>query len=124
MNKVILMGNLGQDPELKYSKSDTPILNLRIATTERRKVGEQWEDFTEWHSIVMFGSRAESLSKHLGKGDKVCVEGRLQTRAWDDKDGNKRYTTEVIVDDLEFAGGNKRESGGGSKEPRRNRDDF
>lgn len=122
MNKVILMGNLGQDPEIKYSQAGNAILNMRLATTERRKVGDQWEDHTEWHSIVMFGKRAESLNRILNKGDKICAEGRLQTRSWEDKEGNKRYSTEIIVDDVELAGGGKR--GGGDSDPRRNRDDL
>lgn len=108
LNKVILIGNLGADPELKYSQGGAAILRLRLATTERfaNKNGERQER-TEWHTVSMFGARAEGLAKHLSKGQTIYIEGRLQTRSWEDKDGNKRYSTEVVANDLLFLGGGR-----------------
>lgn len=115
LNKVMLIGNLGQDPELRYSQGGGAILRLRLATTERyvTKGGEKQER-TEWHTAVMFGTRAEALNKYLTKGQTVYIEGRLQTRQWEDKDGNKRSTTEVIANELLFLGGGR---GGGGGRP-------
>jgi len=97
LNKVMLIGNLGQDPEIKYSPSGTAIANLRIATTENKKGKDgSWEEQTEWHRVVMFGKTAETCKNYLHKGSKVYIEGRLQTRSWDDKDGQKKYMTEIV----------------------------
>lgn len=104
VNKVILLGNLGQDPELRTTRSGTSVCNLRIATGERRKQGDEWVDHTEWHSVVCFGGTADAVSKYLSKGSQVHVIGRMQTRDWEDRDGNKRWTTEVIADDVTFVG--------------------
>lgn len=101
VNKVILIGNLGADPETRYSQAGTPITRLRIATAERRKQGEQWVDHTEWHSVTCFGKNAENAGQYLRKGSKVYVEGSLRTSSWD-KDGEKRYRTEVVANDLQF----------------------
>ncbi len=111
MNKVFLMGNLGQKPELRHSKtSGAAVLNLRMATNRRVKDGDgEWHDEADWHSVVVFGRRAEGLAKVLDKGSKILVEGRLQTRQWEDKQGNNRYTTEVIAWEVEFAGGRGRQ---------------
>lgn len=106
MNKVILSGRLGADPDLRGT-----VLKLRLATSERRKDSEgNWSDHTEWHSIVIFGKRAEALSRLLAKGSRVLVEGKLRTSSWE-KDGQKQYKTEVAADDLELLDG-KRDSGG------------
>lgn len=114
MNRAILMGRLGMDPELKHGQSGAAVLRLRLATDRKwlDKGGERQER-TDWHTVVFFGKRAEGLSRHLSKGDMIGVEGRIETRQWDDKDGNKRYTTEVIGQDLTFGGGGQRSSGGG-----------
>lgn len=112
LNKVMLIGNLGMDPELKYTQGGAAILRMRLATTERyvTKGGEKQER-TEWHTVIMWGNRAEALQKFLTKGQTVYVEGRLQTRPWEDKDGNKRTTTEIVANELLFLGG--RGGGGG-----------
>ena len=104
MNKVFIVGNLGQDPELKYGKSGTAILNIGVATTSsyKDKQTDEWKETTEWHQIVIFGKRAESVAQYLKKGDKIVVEGKLQTSSWEDKDGNKRYKTEIIAQSVEY----------------------
>ncbi len=106
VNKVILVGNLGADPELKYTPSNRALCNLRIATTDvfKDKSGVKQER-TEWHRVTVWGDQAENCQKYLGKGRSVYVEGRLQTRSWDDKEGNKRYSTEVVADRVVFLGG-------------------
>ena len=99
VNKVILVGNLGRDAELRYTPGGSPVATLNLATTEiwNDKAGQRQEK-TEWHRIVLWGKTAESLNEYLTKGKQIYVEGRLQTRQWDDKDGNKRYTTEIRGD--------------------------
>ena len=96
VNKVILVGNLGRDAELRYTPGGAAVATLNMATTEvwNDKAGQRQEK-TEWHRVVLWGKSAESLSEYLTKGKQIYVEGRLQTRQWDDKDGNKRYTTEM-----------------------------
>jgi len=96
VNKVILIGNLGRDPEVKYTQSGTAVANLSVATNEvwTDKAGQKQER-TEWHRVVVWGKQAQVISEHLAKGKQIYVEGSLQTRSWDDRDGNKRYTTEV-----------------------------
>src|SRR6185503_16652199 len=98
VNKVILIGNLGADPELRYTNTGTAVANFRIATNEvwTDKNGEKQER-TEWHQIVVWGKQGENCGKYLKKGRPVFVEGRLQTRSWEDQAGNKRYTTEVVA---------------------------
>lgn len=108
MNKALLLGNIGADPELRVGGNGGAVLRIRMATTQRRRQGDNWVDETEWHRCVMFGERAENLSKHLNKGDKVLIEGKIVTRMWE-KDGVKQYATEILVDHLEFAGGPKRQ---------------
>jgi single-strand DNA-binding protein len=119
LNRVQLIGHLGQDPELKYSTSGTAICNFSLATNESYKdQNGQLVERTEWHRLVVYRKLAELLAEHLKKGSKVYIEGKLQTRSWDDKDGNKRYTTEVVVDDFVFLdskGG--RQSQGGRPAP-------
>ena len=109
VNKVILVGNLGRDAELRYTPGGSPVATLNLATTEvwNDKAGQRQEK-TEWHRVVLWGKTAESLSEYLIKGKQLYVEGRLQTRQWDDKDGNKRYTTEIRGDRIVLLGGGGR----------------
>ncbi len=106
VNKVILVGNLGRDAELRYTPGGAPVATLNLATTEvwNDKAGQRQEK-TEWHRVVLWGKTAESLSEYLVKGKQLYIEGRLQTRQWDDKDGNKRYTTEIRGDRIVLLGG-------------------
>jgi len=114
VNKVILVGYLGADPDMRYTPSGQGVCELRLATSEswNDKNGQRQER-TEWHRIVVWGKRAEICSKYLSKGRQVYVEGRIQTRNYDDKDGNKRYITEIIANDVQFLGGGGREGGAG-----------
>ncbi|MBE9532275.1 MAG: single-stranded DNA-binding protein [Proteobacteria bacterium] len=105
VNKVILVGNLGADPEVRYSPSGMAIANFRIATTESYKNKDgQKEDKTEWHRIVSFGKLAEICGEYLNKGKQVYIEGKIQTSQWEDKEGNKRYTTEIICNQMQMLG--------------------
>ncbi len=117
VNKAILIGRLGADPEVRYTPSGAAVANFRIATSEswNDKQGQRQER-TEWHRIVAWGKLAELCGEYLAKGRQVYVEGRLQTRAWDDRDGNKRYTTEVQAREITFLGG--RSEGAGERKPR------
>src|SRR6266566_3787639 len=111
VNKVILVGNLGRDAELRYTPGGAAVATLNMATTEVwNDKGGQRQEKTEWHRIVLWGKQAESLQEYLTKGKQIYVEGRLQTRQWDDKDGNKRYTTEIKADRITLLGG----GGGGA----------
>lgn len=105
VNKVILIGNLGADPEKRVTGTGQSVTTFNIATTERwtDKAGQKQEK-TEWHRIVTWGPQAETCAQYLAKGRQVFVEGRLQTRQWDDKEGNKRYTTEVVAQRVQFLG--------------------
>ena len=114
INKVILIGNLGKDPEVKYTPQGTPVAKLTLATNERFKdKSGEWQDRTEWHNVVLWQRLAEIAGEYLKKGSKVYVEGRLQTRSWDDKQTNqKKYMTEVVANDIVLLGG-RGEGGGG-----------
>jgi single-strand DNA-binding protein len=106
VNKAILVGNLGADPESRQTSSGSTVTNLRIATNERRKdAAGEWNDHTEWHRVVCFGRTAENAAKYLNRGRRVYVEGRISSRKWTDKEGRERYTTEVVCDQLHFLGG-------------------
>ena len=111
INKVMLIGNLGKDPEIRYMPSGDAIANLTLATTEnwKDKAGEKQEK-TEWHRISMFGRLAEIAGEYLKKGSSVYIEGKLQTRKWQDKEGNDRYTTEIVANEMKMLG--SRASGG------------
>jgi single-strand DNA-binding protein len=112
VNKVILVGNLGKDPETRYMPSGSAVTNLRIATTEAwkdKQSGEQQER-TEWHAVAMFGRLAEIAAEYLRKGSQVYIEGKLRTRKWQDKEGKDRYTTEIVADEMQMLGG----KGGGA----------
>jgi single-strand DNA-binding protein len=107
VNKVILLGNLGKDPEVKYTPSGTAVAKFSLATSYRYKdKNEQWQDQTEWHNIVAWARLAEIVGEYLKKGSKVYIEGRIQTRSWEDKNTNqKKYMTEVIANDLVLLSG-------------------
>lgn len=112
VNKVILVGNLGKDPEVRYLENGTPVANFPIATSERykdRNTGERVTQ-TEWHNIVLWRGLAEVAEKYLKKGNQVYIEGKLRTRSWDDQNGNKRYTTEVVADNMTMLGGARDEA--------------
>ena len=112
VNKAILVGNLGQDPEMRTTGSGTAIVNLRLATTDRRKDREgNWTDHTEWHTVVAFGRQAENVSRFCKKGKQLFIEGRIQTRKWQDRDGRDRWSTEIVADNIRFLSG----SGGGGE---------
>ena len=107
INKVILIGNLGKDPEVKHLEGGSVVANFTIATTEtyKDKEGKRVTN-TEWHNIVLWRGLAEIAEKYLHKGDKVYIEGKIKSRSYDDKDGNKRYVTEIMGDNLTMLGGN------------------
>lgn len=112
VNKVIVLGNLGRDPEVRYTPSGSAVANLRIATTRNwkdKQSGERVEE-TEWHSVVLYDRLGEIAGEYLKKGRPVYIEGRLKTRKWQDKDGNDRYTTEIVGETMQLLGG--REGGG------------
>jgi single-strand DNA-binding protein len=106
VNKVILVGNLGRDPETRYSPDGAAITNVTIATSDRwkDKASGEMKEATEWHRVVFFGRLAEIAGEYLKKGRPVYVEGRLRTRKWTDKDGNERYTTEIVADNMQMLG--------------------
>jgi single-strand DNA-binding protein len=114
VNKVILIGNLGKDPELRYTPAGQPVATFSLATTERRtdKNGQRKET-TEWHNIVVFGKTAEIVNQYLKKGRSCYLEGKITNRSWDDRDGNKKYKTEIIANTVQFLGG----GGGGGGAP-------
>ena len=115
VNKVILLGNLGRDPELRYTQGGQAVANFTLATSENwnDKNGERVER-TEWHRVVVWGRVAELCSQYLSKGRSVYLEGRIQTREWEDKEGQKRYTTEVNAQTVQFLGNNRTEGSGTS----------
>ena len=118
VNKVILIGNLGADPELRQTQGGMAVANIRLATTDNRKDRDgNRQEKTEWHRIVAFGRTAELCGQYLSKGRQVYIEGRLQTRSWDDKDGNKRSSTEIVADNVTFLSGGERGSSGASASP-------
>ncbi|XCN73093.1 MAG: single-stranded DNA-binding protein [Candidatus Electrothrix aestuarii] len=113
INKVILIGNLGADPELRYTQSGVAVANFRVATTERWKGQDgQMQEQTEWHTIVAWQRLGEICNEYLHKGSKVYIEGKLQTRKWQDQNGNDRYTTEIIAREMKML--TPRGEGGGS----------
>ncbi len=106
VNKVILVGNLGADPETRYSANGDAVCNIRMATTDRfrDKASGELKDSTEWHRVVFFGKLAETAGQYLKKGRQIYVEGRIRTNKWQDKDGNERYTTEIIANEMKMLG--------------------
>lgn len=119
LNRAILLGNLGADPELRMTNNGTAVLKMRLATSETYlDRNKQKQERTEWHSVVVWGKRAEALGKFLGKGDRLLIEGAIRTASYDDKDGQKRYRTEIVATNVVLSGGNKRDGGqssGGSR---------
>ena len=114
VNKVILVGNLGADPEAKYLPSGDAVANIRLATTDRYKdkASGEMKELTEWHRVSFFGRLAEVVNEYLKKGSSIYLEGRIKTRKWQDKDGKDQYTTEIVADQMQMLGG-KGDSGGG-----------
>lgn len=120
INKAILVGNLGKDPELRYTANGQAVATFSLATTEKfkNKGGEQQER-TEWHNIVAWGPLAEICGKYLTKGKQIYCEGRIQSRSYDDRDGNKRYITEIVISDMQMLGGRPGDEGGAGSRPAR-----
>lgn len=115
VNKAIILGNLGADPELRTTTNGSSVCELRIATNESwfdKQAGER-KDRTTWHRCIVWGASGENCAKYLGKGSKVFVEGRIQTREWEDQNGNKRYTTEIVASSVQFL--DTKGSGGGGR---------
>lgn len=117
LNKVILIGRLGDDPEVRYTQSNTAVANISLATSEKYKdkSGEMKED-TEWHRIILWSKLAETAQEYLKKGSQVCFEGKLQTRSWEDKEGQTKYTTEIVAYSMVMLG-SKGSNGGGNRPP-------
>ena len=115
VNKVILVGNLGNDPEVRYMPNGNAVANLSLATSESWKDQQgQPQERTEWHRLTMYRRLAEIAGEYLKKGSQIYVEGKLQTRKWQDQQGQDRYTTEIIVDQMQMLGGRGGEAGGGN----------
>lgn len=116
LNRAQLIGHLGQDPEIRSTQGGQSVGSLRVATTEKRKDRDgNWTDHTEWHTVTVWGSTAENCGKYLKKGSQVYVEGRIQTRKWQDKEGKDRYSTEIVAENVRFLGGR---GDGERREPR------
>ncbi len=120
INKVILIGNLGRDPETRYTQGGSPVTNLRLATSDqwRDRTSNEMQERTEWHTVVCFGRLAEIAGQYLRRGSKCYIEGRLQTRSWEDREGNTRYTTEVVARDMQMLDSRGDSSGGYAPPPR------
>jgi single-strand DNA-binding protein len=106
MNRVTLLGNIGKDPEVKYTQKGTPVAKISLATNERFKQGEEWKERTEWHNVILWARLAEIAKEYLHKGSKIAIEGSLRTRSWD-QDGVKHYMTEITASDLIMLDGKK-----------------
>ena len=119
VNRVTLIGNLGRDAEIRNTNGGTQVATLRLATTDRQKSASgEWTDHTEWHSVVCFGQLAELMDRFGKKGKQLYIEGRIQTREWTDKDGQKRWSTEIIANEIRLLGG-ARDDAGQSRAPSR-----
>lgn len=105
LNKVMVIGNLGSDPEVRTTQGGTTVANFSVATTEVRGSGDERQEFTEWHRIVVWGRQAETCQQYLAKGRQVYLEGRLQTRSYEDREGVKRSVTEIVAQQVQFLGG-------------------
>ena len=115
VNKAILIGNLGKDPELRYTPSGQAVASFPLATTERYKDKDgNWQERTDWHNIVVWGRQGETAKEYLRKGRSAYIEGRIQTRSYDDRDGNKKWITEIVASRVQFLGG-RGEGGRGSE---------
>lgn len=112
LNRATLIGRLGKDPQTRSTQSGQAVCNFSIATSERRKQGEEWVEHTEWHKVTAWAKRAEACQMYLKKGSEVYIEGPIRTRKWKDKDGKEQWTTEIVVDVMHFMGVAKAKSGG------------
>lgn len=113
VNQVIILGNLGKDPELKHTQTGKSVATFSVATTDKWKDNNgQWHEKTEWHNIVVWGAKADNCAQYLSKGSSVYIDGKISTRTWDDRDGNKKYKTEIIANEVLFL--NKKSGGGQS----------
>ncbi len=119
LNKVQIIGRLGKDPELRYTSSGQAVATLSVATSYnyQNQTTNEWQESTEWHRVVLWGKLAEVAGEYLSKGGQVYIEGRLQTRSWDDRDGNKRYTTEIVGREMILLGGRGDSSSSGNYPP-------
>jgi single-strand DNA-binding protein len=117
VNKVILVGNLGADPETRYLPSGDAVANIRLATTDRYKdkASGEFKELTEWHRVAFFGRLAEIVNEYLKKGSSVYIEGRIRTRKWTDQQGQERYSTEIVADQMQMLGGRGGAGGGGDE---------
>ncbi len=115
LNKVMLIGRLGKAPEVNYTQNGTAVATLSVATTNSVKRGDKWEDETEWHCVVAWGRLAEVASEYMNKGTLVFIEGRLKTRSWEDREGNKRHVTEIVAATLNMLRGGGQ--GQGARQP-------
>ena len=122
VNKVLIIGNLGRDPEIKYTQSNVPVANFSVATTEswKDKNSGEWQEKTEWHRIVAWRHLAERAERYLKKGKQVYIEGRIETRKWTGQDGNDRYTTEIVAQQLMLLGRRDEGEGGGTRAQQQN----
>ncbi len=121
VNKVILVGNLGRDPEVRFAQSGTAIAKINLAVTERRKNGDSWEDHTEWVRVTCFGRTAENVGQYLAKGRQIYVEGRMQTSKYTDREGQEKWSTEVVANNIVFlssGGGGESDFVGGNRAAR------
>jgi single-strand DNA-binding protein len=111
VNKAIIIGNLGKDPEVRYTPSGAAVCTLNLATARKwkDKASGEWKEETEWHSVVLYERQAEVAGEYLKKGRPVYIEGRLKTRKWQDKDGNDRYTTEIVCESMQLLGGDRQD---------------
>ncbi len=114
MNKTILMGRLGRDPELKQARTGGSVLSISVATKDREKQGDQWQDVTDWHEVVLFGRQAEYLADKARKGDRVLIEGKSKVRKWVGKDGQEKQRSEVVAFSVELLSSGQSEQGGQS----------
>lgn len=113
INKAMILGRLGQDPEIRATASGTQVANINVATNSRsRDMNGNWTDTTEWHRVTLFGKTAEIAGQYLRKGSQVFIEGRIQTRKWQDQNGQDRYTTEIVANEMQMIGGRENNDGG------------
>lgn len=117
LNKVIIIGNLARDPEVRYTQSGTAVASMSIVTNERTKTGGEWKEHAEFHNVTAWGNTAEICGAYLEKGKQCAIEGKLQTRKWQDKDGKDRYTTEIVAENVIFLGSKAAGSAPGKSSP-------
>lgn len=121
LNKVIIIGRLGTDPELRYTQANTAVCNVNVATSDRYKdKNGEYQESVEWHKVVLWGKTAETVSEYLKKGSLACFEGKLSTREWEDKEGIKRYTTEITAYNMVMLGSKDDSPGGNTNRPKKN----